>query len=183
MSPRGIASIGDDKSYELRLAQTIAWCSARADPSQPAKSLRNDELRPWVLETDRATTVRRVLEERAATDREVRSASPVQSVEDLRSGRLLLYFPDGNLADGAAEAETGGFLDIENVPPWDTWIGLFRDDSADISYADYLVSWVPSVLVASVERGIYVNPEECILWLADSNVPLVRALRSQRILR
>jgi hypothetical protein len=182
MSHNQLHSLGDDQPFELRLAETIAWCSARARPDEPAASLRSDRLQPWVLETDRATAVRRVLESRASTDRDVRAASPVSSASDLAGGRLLLYFPDANLADGAAEAETGGFFDIENVPPWDTWVGLFRDERADISYADYLVSWVPREFVASVDRGIYVNPEECILWLSDANVPLTHALRSRGLL-
>lgn len=157
----------------------MAWCSPRAKPSDPASSLRSDQLRPWVLEPDRATTVLRVLESRASTDAIVRAAAPARGRDDLGDGRLLLYFPDENLADGAAEAATGGFFDVENVPPWDTWIGLFRDESADKSSADYLVSFVPGDFVASVNRGLRVNPEECILWLADSCVPLTTALCSQ----
>jgi hypothetical protein len=178
-----LTSVGDSEPLELRLAQTIAWCSPRANPTDAATSLRSEQPRPWVLETDRATTVRQVLAARASTDPAVRSATPVESVDDLGNGRLLLYFPDANLADGAAELETSGFFDIENVPPWDTWIGLFRDEPADISFVDYLVSWVPAEFVDSVERGINVNPEECILWLADSHVPLAEALRSRGLLR
>jgi len=106
----------------------------------------------------------------------------VRTRDDHEDGRLLLYFPDANLADGAAEAETDGFFDIHNVPPWDTWIGLFRDGSSDPSFTDYLVSWVPGDFVPLVERGIYVNPEHCTLWLADTPVPLAHALRSLDLL-
>ena len=170
-------SVGDDKPFELRLAEAIAWCSPRAKLAEPANSLRSDRLRPPVLETDRASTVGHVLESRAATDPDVRAASPVRAPGDLGSGRLLLYFPDESLADGAAEGATQGFFDVDNVPPWDTWVGVFRDQTADISFVDYLVSWVPREFVASVDRGIEVNPEACICWLADSTVPLAQALR------
>lgn len=78
-------------------------------------------------------------------------------------GRLLLYFPDAELSDGAAETETGGFFDVENVPPWDTWIALFRDEDADVSFAECLIGWVPQEFVALAGRGIRVNPEECIV--------------------
>jgi predicted transcriptional regulator len=177
-----LRSVGDDKPFELRLAEAIAWCSDRANPNEPANSLRSDQLRPWMLEIDRATTVRHVLESRASTDRLVRAASPVGGHSDLASGRLLLYFPDANLADGAAEAETGGFFDVDNVPPWDTWVGLFRDETADASFASHLVSWVPGTFVASVDRGIHVNPEECIAWLEEARVPLAKTLRSRGLL-
>lgn len=34
-------------------------------------------------------------------------------------GRLLLYWPDQSLADGAAEYASIGFFDVDNTPPWD----------------------------------------------------------------
>jgi hypothetical protein len=40
----------------------------------------------------------------------------------LSGGRLLIYFPNHDLACGAAEQETAGFFDVNNVPPWDTWV-------------------------------------------------------------
>jgi hypothetical protein len=163
----------------LRLAQATAWCTPRVDTSDPASSLRSDELRPWVLESDRAATVHQVLDSRA---QHVRAAAPVRTRDHLRNGRLLLYYPDASLSDGAAEAETDGFFDVHNVPPWDTWLGLFRDGSSDPSFTDYIVSWVPGDLVPLVERGISVNPEQCILWLADAPVPLVKTLRSLDLL-
>jgi hypothetical protein len=177
-----VRSLNDDEPFSLRLAQTIAWCTPRAQASDPASSLRSDSLRPSVLVSDRANAVRQILSCRAAWDPDVRAAAPVRTRDDVGGGRLLLYFPDATLADGAAEAETGGFFDVENVPPWDTWIALLRDDSAGISCTDYLVSWVPGPLVTSVQRGIDVNPEECILWLADARVPLADALRSRGLL-
>ena len=40
------------------------------------------------------------------------SAAAGQSVDHLRGGRLLVYFPDFELAEVAAEAETDGFVDL-----------------------------------------------------------------------
>jgi hypothetical protein len=40
----------------------------------------------------------------------------------LLGGRLMVYFPDAALADGAAEVQSRGFFDVHNTPPWDTWI-------------------------------------------------------------
>lgn len=39
----------------------------------------------------------------------------------------MVYFPDGDLCDGAAEQVTDGFFDVFNVPPWETWVGYFED--------------------------------------------------------
>ena len=111
-----------------------------------------------------------------------RDAHPVRTGHDFLGGRLLVYFPDGELSDGAAEIESRGFFDVNNAPPWDTWIALFRDDSADISSRDHLVSWVPKELVEIVDRGIYVNPEQCIVWLSDARIPIAERLRAGQLL-
>lgn len=98
--------------------------------------------------------------------------------ESLLGGRLLVYFPDADLADGAAESVSGGFFDVHNVPPWDTWIALAEDQNGPApSYAQYVVSWVPQGLVACAQEGIDVNPEECIVWLDDAAVAAREELR------
>lgn len=89
----------------------------------------------------------------------------------LAGGRLLVYFPDSDLADGAAEAVSQGFFDLHNVPAWDTWIALADDGpSANLSLRQYVVAWVPAQLVACVTAGIEVNPEQCIVWLEHADV-------------
>lgn len=37
----------------------------------------------------------------------------------------MTYFPDENTSDGGAETITQGYFDGDNVPPWDTWVGMF----------------------------------------------------------
>ena len=69
-----------------------------------------------------------------------------------------MYAPEENLADGAAEYASFGFFDVDNVPPWDTWISMFEK---------YLISWVPAPLIGMVQEGLDVNPEQCILWVDD----------------
>ena len=71
-------------------------------------------------------------------------------------GRLLLFVPCETLMDGAAKYSSNGFFDVNNVPPWDTWVS-FSDRT--------LVSWVPPVLVETGQRGIDANPEACISWI------------------
>ena len=40
---------------------------------------------------------------------------------------MFVHFPDADLCDGAAELASDGFFDGHNTPPWDTWVGYFRD--------------------------------------------------------
>ena len=104
---------------------------------------------------------------RATTD------GPVTSVPDLLGGRLLAYFPDADLCDGAAEIESDGFFDVCNVPPWDTWVGYFEDNHGRSGiYDSYLLAYVPERFLPLAAGGILDNPEECILWLSDAEVKL-----------
>lgn len=90
---------------------------------------------------------------------------------------MLIFFPDRTLSDGAAEAETRGYFDADNVPPWDTWVGVFEEHvNGEREKKVYLVTWVPPIFVESVSRAIDVNPEGCIQWLEDSDTEMGRNL-------
>lgn len=175
--PSPFVGIADTKPFVLRLAQTIAWCAPRADVANPLECLRYDQLRPRLLEVDRGASVRGVVSHRETyVDR---SLAPVTSVDGLAGGRLLAYYPDAELSDGAAEFETRGYFDVNNTPPWDTWVALFGDPSVTIdSYRVFLIAWVPPAFLDLVVRGIEVNPESCIAWLADVQFPVARQLQA-----
>jgi len=101
------------------------------------------------------------------------SARSTPAVRSLEGGRLVVYFPDADLCDGAAEVESRGYFDVHNCPPWGTWVGFFSEGpSTHECYANYLVSWVPPEFLELVSGAIHVNPEECIVWLDDSDVAL-----------
>jgi hypothetical protein len=153
-------------SFWDRLRDTASWCVARASLNDPRGSMRSSMSQPRVLEPSYFDTVRAVVN--------LRIGKRLQIVQEpLTACRLLVYFPDAELADGAAEQETGGFFDVNNAPPWDTWVGFFHDSSApDSSYARYLVAWIPDLFVPVAQKGIDVNPEGCIEWLDDSAVVL-----------
>lgn len=70
-------------------------------------------------------------------------------------GRLLLYEPLETVTDGASDASSRGFFDIEDAPPWDTWF-LYSEGS--------IFSWVPEALVQDAQAGIDANPVDCIHW-------------------
>ncbi|RKG90490.1 hypothetical protein D7V88_11100 [Corallococcus terminator] len=107
-------------------------------------------------------------------------ASP-RAPGDLGGGRLLVFFPDDTTSDGGAAMATGGFFDDDNVPPWDTWVGMFREDPEPAQQSeDYVISWVPPVFVEAVAQGIQANPESCIQWLEDSTTLMAQRLKDLR---
>jgi len=102
----------------------------------------------------------------------------------LGGGKLLVYGPDEELSDGAAEEETKGFFDVANCPPWDTWVAFIEElHPAPGGRIAYLISWVPPQFLESVSRGIYVNPEQCIRWLEDCTDPFAQYLAEQIVER
>lgn len=176
----GDKNLKSAENFRLRLAQTILWCAPRADVSNPKDCLRTPELRPRVFERDRFSAVDTVAIERERYgDIEFRHA---QVPKDLGGGRLLAYFPETNLYDGAAEVHTDGFLDVDNLPGWDTWIAFFEDEP-ETNYGSYLIAWIPPEFVEVVSEGIAYNPEECIIWLADTDVSFAQELRREDLLR
>jgi hypothetical protein len=190
----------DDEALDLsldkfrwRLAETIAWCSKRAKPDDPKDSLRHPQLRPpsfWYATRDLLSPISIVedfMKLRAIELIDWRGESMVKAPADnLAGGRLLAYFPFANLADCAAEAESGGFFNSDNEPPWDTWL-CFLDDAPrlyehDVSYQYYLISWIPPQFIDVANAGIEVNPEMCIQWASEVESPFVGELRKAGLL-
>jgi len=105
---------------------------------------------------------------------------PAGLAEDLAGGRLLGYDPDANLCDGAAETRSNGFFDVDNMPPWDTWVcyACELDEQPWRYFESYLISWVPPTFLALAEQGIWFNPEECIVWADELDTPFEEQLRA-----
>lgn len=72
-----------------------------------------------------------------------------------------------SLAHGLEESETGGYVDVDNIPPWDTWIDYVYEANGNC-----LLSWVPGPFVSLVSDGIAVSPEMCFRWLDDTDFEL-----------
>jgi hypothetical protein len=150
---------------ELRLHEAAVWCERNLDPGSVGDCLRPRRIAPQFLPRNRWDPVEDVTTMRRQELRE--------SVADARrpcAGKLLVYFPDANLSDGAAEVESREFFDVYNAPPWGTWVAYFEDGGRDDSYSSYLLAWVPEELIAVADAGIEVNPEQCVTWLAGAGV-------------
>jgi len=157
------------------LSKTIAWCLPKVATTMPATCLRSPDTRPRLFTTSHLDTAAEALRHRYPTP------LPVTPMGDLQGGRLLVYFPDLDLCDGAAEVESRGFFDVNNAPPWDTWVAFvhYPDDSE----RSFLVAWAPPAFVQLANAGIQVNPEECVKWLDDSDVDLKKQISGYPIVR
>jgi len=82
-------------------------------------------------------------------------AQLIEPAEAQSLGRLLLYEAMETVSDGAADASSHGFFDVEDAPPWDTW--FWHKDGT-------IFCWVPDALVRDAQAGIDANPVDCIHW-------------------
>jgi hypothetical protein len=77
------------------------------------------------------------------------------------AGRLILYEPAENVADGASRYSSEGFYDSNDAPPWDSWVHYSESK---------LICWVPAVLIPLAQVGIDANPVDCIRWAAPHDL-------------
>ncbi|MDI1476872.1 hypothetical protein [Polyangium sp. y55x31] len=156
---------------QLLLEEAATWCAMRIDHLSPKDCFRQETVRPRVLPRDRWDCVRDVAYNRRRELEGRRIALP-----SAHEGRLLVYFPDLNLADGAAEVASNGFFDVNNAPPYGSWVAYFEDNDAEASSRSILLSWVPDAFVPLADEGVQVNPEGCIVWLDELASPLRQAV-------
>jgi len=161
------------------LPEAVAWYRRAPRLPQPSRhvdepdaTLRSMRLCPPLF-SEPGQTVWRVIESRRYALGITKREHPTGRVS-LAGGRLLYYIPEQNLADGAACQASAGFFDIENIPPWDTWLCVAQHR--------ILVSWVAPEDVARASAGIEVNPECCIAWAGDIETPFNKQLREEGLL-
>jgi hypothetical protein len=173
----------------IRLAEAVSHCTAVSAASDPASSLRSPGLRPdglpWVTAWSKQLPAAHWDDwmDRIASARSrnlsVRGAYPSAVTGRLNGGRVLLYFPDEQLADGAAAEASGGYFDLDNAPPWDTWMWI--EDAPPhpgAGFTWWIATFVPPALIGCAERGRRVNPEQCLQW-ADLGEDLALIPRPQ----
>jgi len=176
----------DRRRFIRNLTEAIVWCTASGSLSNPEASLRTCE--PTILIPPRDQVFGVCSSRSMSLWHSARGNPP--AVTDLCGGRLVAYFPSFNLADGAAAAESKGFFDVDNIPPYDTWVWMvqcvsrveYADRTTSEMEASYLVAWVPPDFIALADAGIRANPESCIRWLEELDDDFVRSLRSMNFL-
>src|SRR5215813_7888328 len=179
----GLNNIHDQRQFIERLTKTVYWCREMGLVSQPRSSLRTfkPDLADLVSPRHQVFSVSAERSDRLFSS----GKRNLPSVTGLCGGRLLAYFPDDTLSDGFAEKESNGFFDVDNIPPYDTWVWMvhnmrafkYSDGSSGEIDADYLVAWVPPDFIQLASRGVDANPEECILWLDTLDDEFVRSVR------
>jgi hypothetical protein len=146
--------------------ETAFWCDREGRPASFRTAELNPSLGDWPTRSEFETALETLrLRRRTFLGPGERKVRPL--------GRLLVCHVHESISSGESEAETSGFFDVHDRPPWDTWIWQCRGvEEQSVT----LVSWVPRDLEETVSRGIAVNPYECISWLADA--PSTRELRA-----
>ena len=161
-----------DKMLFTRITQVVTWCVERTADDTFDPKMRSEKLLPRLFHQGGDDLVCDVGHSIAMYIRR-KTNEVTEQFPDLRGGKLLLYFPDEDLSDGAAEVESKGFFDVYNAPPWDTWVAYFEEKGgASKIDRNYLLAYVPQKLVSLANAGIDVNPEECIQWLEKESVQL-----------
>lgn len=164
--------------FRRGLTGAMSWLERRSQESTIQLTYRSPELAPHrdIVEdlplSEIERTVRNVVDRRhkllTAGGKTIKDWDSV-----LGHGRLIAFYPQQTLFDGAAALETDGLIDANNVPPWDLW-ACFVDD--------FLVSFIPDALVASFNCAVIVNPEQSLLWLTDVSHPFVNILEENQLL-
>jgi len=136
--------------FKQRLAETIAWCKPRFStndieqipfllrtppyPSPEATSFVIDNL-PVVKPELRCIALfawNHVFPKRATAF----TTADAVKYQGLCDGKLLISFIEYGLWDGGSYAETAGYIDEEDLPPWDTWVYYGREERS-AAYPEY----------------------------------------------
>lgn len=163
------------------ISEAVTWCTYRRNAGYP---IRSPELDPFAIldipgfshgsesigawiEKKRDCYHRATSWISQTRSRLLKAASleTSQVVDGLSRSKLLIYFPLETVDDGAAEAASSGFYDLQDAPPWDTWI-LFADDA--------IFCCVPEFAVPYAQDGIDANPVDCIHWASWSKLARIQ---------
>jgi len=150
-----------------------AWCALKSG----GPAYRAEVLRPLLSELPAVDELHNVLETIRRRRRDFLASDPIPVAPSPR-GRLLACEFNASTASGESEHASGGFFDIDDRPPWDTWVWVLQTESGD----PILLAWVPQAVVDRVEPSIAMNPYGCIYWLEDAPpevacLPSVSAIR------
>lgn len=113
------------------------------------------------------------------------AASRKQSLADRESqlslsegarGALIYFEPALSMYDGAAMMGSGGFFDVENFPPADTWITYVSKHDSGKWESGFLLAWVPDELVDLADEGVRVEPSGSLRWADEESDEFIQDL-------
>jgi hypothetical protein len=168
-----------------RLSETVGWCTG-SDAQFTA--FRSPQLDPHFLTEDEGCpfdydTWQLMVKHVVATRKQLLPDTQRDNLDRLAGSRLIAFDPLDTLSDGAAQVASEGFFDVDNVPPWDTWLCFVDERAGELKmhhwqpWDSYLLSWVPAHLVETIDHAIDVIPEQCVLWATDLETPFIRQLK------
>jgi hypothetical protein len=167
----------DVAEFRRSLAETIAWCGRPEAQKADGAGLRTAALRPAslvVASPAEAPEVVRLLAARRGQLVEEQGAA-LPPGEGLRGGRLLLYYPAEVIGCASAELASGGFLDADDAPPWDTWVWYVPQEGA-------VVCWIPPAFLKLAHEGARAAPTESLRWADDVRGEFTDRLRAAGLL-
>ena len=87
----------------------------------------------------------------------------------INAGRCLVYSPLPSMGDALACAETHGFYDEADAPPYVSWgdFVIFDSDS-DLLPEAYLLAWIPKELESVAQQGMSVSMGRSLFWLDEA---------------
>ncbi len=148
----------------------VRRCWARSPARRcVADRLRTTELAPDLEDGPSLAALEEAVHELAERRAELLEPVVEAAAVPEAPGRLLVCEFNMSIADGRSEAGSEGFFDLEDRPPWDTWLvcfGKVRPQQPD-QPIECLISWVPEELVALACAGIDANRCGCIYWVGD----------------
>lgn len=158
-------------SFSDRLSEAIAWCRVRLDTADAPHCFRSEELRPsrnvvheCRTDKDVEEVVADVVARRCLAIRNTHGVG-IDRVLPQVGDRLFAFRPQDSLFHASSPPISQGFIDEDEIAPWDTWIE---------AVGGHVLTWVPAAFVSHVGDAILVNPEECIRWASDWEDPIVR---------
>lgn len=161
--------VGSHKTEEILRAakEASVWCGLKWNPNNPRESLRTLDFDYFA-----DSHYRKVDEVILGRRHELKKLrTPIAST--LTGGGILVYEPDEDLFDGLSELETDGYLDSNDCPPYDAWIGYVETGNRRC-----VLSWVPDEIVSLVNAGTDVMCTDCLYWASSSNTDWARSLLS-----
>ncbi|MDP2345652.1 MAG: hypothetical protein Q8O67_32210 [Deltaproteobacteria bacterium] len=161
-----------------RLVDAVLWCGPRLGSGllhELRRRLAPNPLRGPALERaagipHRAiqyddSVVEDVCEERRLL---VASLQPADRRQELSlQGRILVYFFNESLSDGTSPPASDGFLDNDDSPPWETWLGIAPFGGTPTWRERGLVAFVPNPWVDGCTEAIACNSTDCLAWLDE----------------